>query len=53
MAVMTFVWFASVSYIFTSNIFKEKFLKFFGVFEKFLGLALVIIAIQILLSEFI
>ena len=53
MAVMTFVWFASVSYIFTSNIFKEKFLKFFGVFEKFLGLALVIIALQILLSEFI
>ena len=53
MAVMTFVWFASVSYIFTSNIFKEKFLKFFGVFEKFLGFALVIIALQILLSEFI
>ena len=53
MAVMTFVWFASVSYIFTSNIFKEKFLKFFGIFEKFLGLALVIIALQILLSEFI
>ena len=53
MAVMTFVWFASVSYIFTSNIFKEKFLKFFGVFEKFLGLALVIIALQILLNEFI
>ena len=53
MAVMTFAWFASVSYIFTSHIFKEKFLKFFGVFEKFLGLALVIIAFQILLSEFI
>ena len=53
MAVMTFVWFASVSYIFTSYIFKEKFLKFFGVFEKFLGLSLVIIALQILLSEFI
>jgi len=53
MAVMTFLWFASVSYIFTSYIFKEKFLKFFGVFEKFLGLSLVIIALQILLSEFI
>ena len=53
MAVMTFLWFASVSYIFTSYIFKEKFLKFFEVFEKFLGLALVIIAFQILLSEFI
>ena len=53
MAVMTFVWFALVSYIFTRYIFKEKFLKFFGVFEKFLGLSLVIIALQILLSEFI
>ena len=53
MAVMTFVWFASVSYIFTSYIFKEKFLKFFGVFEKLLGLMLVIIAFQILLTEFI
>ena len=53
MAVMTFLWFALVSYSFTSNIFKEKFLKFFGVFEKFLGFALVIIALQILLSEFI
>ena len=53
MAVMTFVWFASVSYIFTSYIFKEKFLKFFGVFEKLLGLVLVIIAFQILLTEFI
>ena len=53
MAVMTFIWFASVSYIFTSNFFKEKFLKFFGLFEKFLGLALVIIALHILLSEFI
>ena len=53
MAVMTFVWFALVSYIFTSYIFKEKFLKFFGVFEKLLGLVLVIIAFQILLTEFI
>ena len=53
MAFMTFLWFASVSFIFTSYIFREKFLKFFGVFEKFLGLSLVIIAFQILISEFI
>ena len=41
------------NFLFTSDIFKEKFLKFFEVFEKFLGFALVIIALQILLSEFI
>ena len=52
MAVATFVWFSLVSYIFTSDILKKNFLSFFKIFEKFLGLALVIIAIRILVSLF-
>tara|TARA_B100000575_G_scaffold281649_1_gene272508 strand:- start:519 stop:893 length:375 start_codon:yes stop_codon:yes gene_type:complete len=52
MAIATFVWFSSVTYIFTSEVMKKKFLSFFKIFEKFLGLALVIIAIQIMLSLF-
>ena len=52
MAVATFVWFSLVSYIFTSDTLKKNFLSFFKIFEKFLGLALVIIAIRILVSLF-
>ena len=53
MAIATFIWFSCVSYIFTSNIFKNKFIKFFTFFEKFLGITLVIIALQIIGSEYI
>ena len=52
MAVATFIWFSSVTYIFTSEVLRNKFLTFFKIFEKFLGLGLVIIAIQIILSLF-
>ena len=53
MAIATFIWFSCVSYIFTSDIFKNKFIKFFTFFEKFLGITLVIIALQIIGSEYI
>ena len=53
MAFATFIWFSLLSYIFTSNIFKSQFLKFFTIFEKFLGLILVIIALQLLGNVFL
>ena len=53
MAFATFVWFSLVSYIFTSDIFKSQFLKFFKFFEKFLGVVLVIIALQLVVNIFL
>ena len=53
MAFATFVWFSLVSYIFTSDIFKSQFLKFFKFFEKFLGVILVIIALQLVVNIFL
>ncbi len=53
MAFATFVWFSLVSYIFTSDIFKSQFLKFFNFFEKFLGVVLVIIALQLVVNIFL
>ena len=53
MAFATFVWFSLVSYIFTSDIFKPQFLKFFKFFEKFLGVVLVIIALQLVVNIFL
>ena len=53
MAIATFIWFACVSYIFTSDFFKSKFIRFFTFIEKILGVTLVIIALQIIGSEYI
>ena len=53
MAFATFVWFSLVSYIFTSDIFKSQFFKFFKFFEKFLGVVLVIIALQLVVNIFL
>ena len=53
MSLATFIWFAFVGYVFTNQNIKRKFAHFFRYFEKFLGIILVIIAIQILLSIFI
>ncbi len=53
MAFATFIWFSLLSYIFTSEIFKAQFLTFFKFFEKFLGLILVIIAVQLLGNVFL
>jgi threonine/homoserine/homoserine lactone efflux protein len=53
MALATFIWFSFIGYVFTSQVFKSRFIKFFGYFEKGLGLILVIIAIQIIITEYI
>ena len=53
MSFATFIWFAFVGYVFTNQNIKRKFAYFFRYFEKFLGVILVIIAVQILLSIFI
>ena len=53
MAFATFIWFSLLSYIFTSEIFKAQFLTFFTIFEKFLGLILVIISVQLLGNVFL
>ena len=53
MAIATFIWFSLLSYIFTSDAFKAQFLTFFKFFEKFLGLILVIIAIQLIGNVFL
>ena len=53
MAFATFIWFSLLSYIFTSDAFKAQFLTFFKFFEKFLGLILVIIAIQLIGNVFL
>ena len=53
MAFATFIWFSLLSYIFTSKVFKTQFLKYFTIFEKFLGLILVIIALQLLGNVFL
>ena len=53
MAFATFIWFSLLSYIFTSEVFKAQFVTFFKFFEKFLGLILVIIAVQLLGNVFL
>ena len=53
MSMATFLWFAFVGYIFTNQKIKTKFEDFFNYFEKFMGIILVIIGLQILLTIFI
>ena len=53
MSFATFVWFSCISYIFTSESFKKKFINFFSLFEKVLGMTLVIIALQIIRTEYL
>ena len=53
MSIATFLWFAFVGYIFTNQKIKTKFEDFFNYFEKFMGIILVIIGLQILLTIFI
>ena len=52
MSIATFLWFAFVGYIFTNQKIKAKFEDFFNYFEKFMGIILVIIGVQILLTIF-
>tara|TARA_E500000331_G_scaffold343963_1_gene379480 strand:+ start:418 stop:1029 length:612 start_codon:yes stop_codon:yes gene_type:complete len=53
MAVATFIWFAFISFIFTSDIFRSRFIDYFKFFEKLLGVVLIMIAVQIILVEYL
>ncbi len=51
MSLVTFVWFAFISYLFTNPEIVKKYGKFSSRFEKILGCVLLLIASQILLYE--
>tara|TARA_X000000368_G_scaffold285610_1_gene226800 strand:- start:613 stop:1224 length:612 start_codon:yes stop_codon:yes gene_type:complete len=53
MAIATFIWFAFISFIFTSEIFRSRFIDYFKFFEKLLGVVLIMIAVQIILVEYV
>ena len=53
MAIATFIWFAFISFIFTSDIFRSRFIDYFKFFEKLLGVILIMIAVQIILVEYV
>tara|TARA_B100001769_G_scaffold133217_1_gene104216 strand:- start:302 stop:646 length:345 start_codon:yes stop_codon:yes gene_type:complete len=53
MAIATFIWFAFISFIFTSDIFRSRFIDYFKFFEKLLGVVLIMIAVQIILVEYV
>ena len=51
MALATFVWFSIISYVFTSEGFKDKFSSFLGLFELILGFVLILLSLQILIYQ--
>ena len=51
MALATFIWFLIISYIFTSEGFKNKFSSFLGIFEKIIGFVLILLSLQILIYQ--
>ena len=51
MALATFIWFSIISYLFTSEGFKNKFSSFLGLFEKVIGFVLIILSLQILIYQ--
>ena len=53
MALATFLWFAFISYIFTSNKFKNKFSSFLTTFEKVIGIILILLSLQIIIFQLI
>ena len=53
MALATFLWFAFISYVFTSNKFKNKFSSFLTIFEKGIGMILILLSLQIIIFELI
>ena len=53
MALATFLWFAFISYVFTSNKFKNKFSSFLKTFEKVIGVILILLSLQIIIFELI
>ena len=51
MALATFIWFSIISYVFTSEVFKNKFSSFLGLFEKIIGFVLILLSLQILIYQ--
>ena len=51
MALATFVWFSIISYVFTSEGFKDIFSSFLGLFEKIIGFDLILLSLQILIYQ--
>ena len=51
MAIATFVWFSLVALIFSGEVFKKLFHNFYKYLGKFLGTLLILIAIQLLLTD--
>ena len=53
MALATFFWFAFISYVFTSNKFQNKFSSFLKIFEKGIGMILILLSLQIIIFQLI
>ena len=53
MSLATFLWFAFISYVFTSNKFKNKFSSFLTIFEKGIGMILILLSLQIIIFQLI
>ena len=51
MALATFIWFSIISYVFTSEGFKNKFSSLLGIFEKIIGFVLILLSLQILIYQ--
>ena len=51
MALATFIWFSIISYVFTSEGFKNKFSSFLGLFEKIICFVLILLSLQILIYQ--
>ena len=51
MALATFIWFSIISYVFTSEGFKNKFSSFLDLFEKVIGFVLILLSLQILIYQ--
>ena len=51
MALATFIWFSIISYVFTSEGFKNKFSSFLGLFEKIIVFFLILLSLQILIYK--
>ena len=49
MSITTFIWFTGISYIFSNQALTKKYENFIPVFEKVIGIILIIIAIQLFL----
>ena len=49
MSITTFIWFTGISYIFSNQVLTKKYENFIPVFEKAIGIILIIIAIQLFL----